>query len=114
VISLAEVIVPKNEKVGFEQVRQKGSHKFFRHSDGRTATVPDHKGEDLGRGITNKILKLQGEIFLSGIRSDDFLLINELFRLTRSLRLISFAQMLGTSQSPETSSCLVLFEKCMN
>ncbi len=37
--------------------RQKGSHKFFRHPDGRTATVPDHKGEDLGRGITNKILK---------------------------------------------------------
>lgn len=26
------------------------------HLDGRTATVPDHKGEDLGRGITNKIL----------------------------------------------------------
>jgi predicted RNA binding protein YcfA (HicA-like mRNA interferase family) len=42
--------------LGFEQTRQKGSHKFFRHSDGRTATVPDHKGEDLGRGLTNKIL----------------------------------------------------------
>jgi len=41
---------------GFYLVRQKGSHKFFRHSDGRTATVPDHKGEDLGRGITLKIL----------------------------------------------------------
>jgi len=26
------------------------------HLDGRTATVPDHKGEDLERGITNKIL----------------------------------------------------------
>lgn len=45
------------ESLGFEQIRQKGSHKFFRHPDGRTATVPDHKGEDLGRGITNKILK---------------------------------------------------------
>ncbi|MFH1098278.1 MAG: type II toxin-antitoxin system HicA family toxin [Candidatus Desantisbacteria bacterium] len=43
--------------LGFEQVRQKGSHRFFKHPDGRTATVPDHKGEDLGRGITNKILK---------------------------------------------------------
>jgi len=41
---------------GFIQSRQRGSHKFFRHPDGRTATVPDHKGEDLGRGITNKIL----------------------------------------------------------
>ena len=41
---------------GFQQVRQKGSHKFFRHRDGRTVTVPYHKGEDLGRGIVNKIL----------------------------------------------------------
>lgn len=45
------------ESLGFKQARQKGSHKFFRHPDGRTATVPDHKGEDLGRGITSKILK---------------------------------------------------------
>ena len=42
---------------GFSQTRQKGSHKFFRHSDGRTATVPFHKGEDPGRGLTDKILK---------------------------------------------------------
>jgi predicted RNA binding protein YcfA (HicA-like mRNA interferase family) len=41
---------------GFDLVRQRGSHKFFRHPDGRTATIPDHKDEDLGRGITNKIL----------------------------------------------------------
>jgi predicted RNA binding protein YcfA (HicA-like mRNA interferase family) len=39
------------------QVRQQGSHKFFRHADGRTATVPDHAGEDLGRGILAKILR---------------------------------------------------------
>ena len=45
------------KSLGFEQVRQRGSHKFFRHPDGMTATVPDHKGEDLGRGITHKILK---------------------------------------------------------
>jgi predicted RNA binding protein YcfA (HicA-like mRNA interferase family) len=44
------------ESLGFGQVRQKGSHKFFRHPDGRTATVPDHKGDDLGRGVTKKIL----------------------------------------------------------
>jgi predicted RNA binding protein YcfA (HicA-like mRNA interferase family) len=43
--------------LGFEQVRQKGSHKFFRHPDGRTAMVSDHKGEDLGRGLTDMILK---------------------------------------------------------
>jgi predicted RNA binding protein YcfA (HicA-like mRNA interferase family) len=44
------------ESLGFKQVRQHGSHIFFRHSDGRTATVPVHQGEDLGRGLTNKIL----------------------------------------------------------
>jgi predicted RNA binding protein YcfA (HicA-like mRNA interferase family) len=43
--------------LGFYEARQKGSHKFFRHPDGRTATVPVHHGETLGRGITAKILK---------------------------------------------------------
>ncbi len=45
------------ESLGFAQVRQKGSHKLFRHPDGRTATIPDHRGEDLGRGIVAKILR---------------------------------------------------------
>jgi predicted RNA binding protein YcfA (HicA-like mRNA interferase family) len=45
------------ESLGFVQVRQMGSHKFFRHPDGRTATVPGHRGEDLGRGILAKILR---------------------------------------------------------
>lgn len=45
------------ESLGFRQVRQKGSHRFFRHPDGRTATVPDHRGEDLGRGLLAKILR---------------------------------------------------------
>jgi len=34
------------------------------HLDGKTATVPDHKGEDLGRGITNKILHEPFNAFL--------------------------------------------------
>lgn len=42
---------------GFAPARQKGSHKFFRHPDGRTATVPDPRSEDLGRGILAKILR---------------------------------------------------------
>ena len=53
----AKVLIKFLKNLGFKQLRQKGSHKFFRHSDGRTATVPDHRGEELGRGITNKILK---------------------------------------------------------
>ncbi len=48
------------QSLGFVQVRQKGSHKFFRHPDGRTATVPDHRGEELGGGILAKILRDAG------------------------------------------------------
>lgn len=44
------------ESLGFTEIRQKGSHKSFRHKDGRTTVVPFH-GEDLGRGLIRKILK---------------------------------------------------------
>lgn len=44
------------EKLGFEEMRQKGSHKSFRHKDGRTTLFPFH-GEDLGRGLIRKILR---------------------------------------------------------
>jgi predicted RNA binding protein YcfA (HicA-like mRNA interferase family) len=35
------------ETLGFSQTRQRGSHRQFRHPDGRHTTVPDHKGRDL-------------------------------------------------------------------
>ncbi|MCS6807024.1 MAG: type II toxin-antitoxin system HicA family toxin [Acidobacteriota bacterium] len=35
------------EKLGFVQVRQRGSHKQYRHPDGRSTTVPFHKGRDI-------------------------------------------------------------------
>ena len=53
----ANLMIKFIHDLGFKPIRQKGSHKFFKHPDGRTATVPVHKGEDLGRGITSKILK---------------------------------------------------------
>jgi predicted RNA binding protein YcfA (HicA-like mRNA interferase family) len=43
-------------ELGFKKSRQHGSHIFFRHPDGRTTTIPFHKGEDLSQGLTNKIL----------------------------------------------------------
>ncbi len=43
--------------LGFQEIRQKGSHKFFAHSDGRSTVIPDHSGEDLSRGLIRKILK---------------------------------------------------------
>ena len=44
------------EKQGFVAIRQKGSHRFYEHPDGRTTVVPIHSGKDIGRGLFNKIL----------------------------------------------------------
>ena len=53
----ASLMIKYLEHKGFKKARQKGSHVFFRHQDGRTATVPVHKGEDLGKGLLSKILR---------------------------------------------------------
>lgn len=45
------------QKLGFELVRQKGSHLRFAHKDGRKTTVPSHSGELIGPGLLNKIIK---------------------------------------------------------
>jgi len=45
------------EELGFEVVRQRGSHIRLRHPDGRVVTVPMHPGQDIGRGLLRKILR---------------------------------------------------------
>ena len=45
------------ERLGFEKIRQRGSHAFLRHPDGRTTIVPIHKGEEIGRGLLLEIIK---------------------------------------------------------
>lgn len=52
-IELAKII----KKIGFEFKRQERSHMFFEHSDGRTTVIPNHPGEELDRGLLNKIVK---------------------------------------------------------
>ena len=44
-------------KAGFEMVRQRGSHIYLRHPDGRATVVPVHKGETLGVGLLQKIMR---------------------------------------------------------
>jgi len=44
------------ERLGFQKIRQKGSHIFMRHSDGHSTVVPFHKGEDISKGLLRKIL----------------------------------------------------------
>jgi predicted RNA binding protein YcfA (HicA-like mRNA interferase family) len=50
-------VVKALENIGFEQIRQKGSHLFLRHPDGRTTIVPIHPTEKIGTGMINKIIK---------------------------------------------------------
>jgi len=44
-------------RLGFQPVRQRGSHLFYRHPDGRTTTVPNHPGRDLARPLLREILR---------------------------------------------------------
>jgi len=44
-------------KLGFQEVRQKGSHKQFRHPDGRHTTVPFHAGRDISPILLRQIAK---------------------------------------------------------
>ena len=44
-------------RMGFKPARQRGSHIFYRRSDGRTTTVPNHPGRDLARPLLREILR---------------------------------------------------------
>lgn len=43
--------------LGFKVIRSKGSHVFYRHTNGRTTTLPNHKGRDLSRPLIREILR---------------------------------------------------------
>lgn len=66
VLKPAEILARLN-KLGFEEVRQKGSHKQLRHADGRGTTMPFHKGRDIAPALLRKIL---ADI---GVSAEDFL-----------------------------------------
>lgn len=45
------------ERLGFVGVRQRGSHRQFRHTDGRGTTVPFHPGRDISPTLLRKIAR---------------------------------------------------------
>lgn len=45
------------EQLGFREVRQRGSHRQFRHIDGRGTTVPFHSGRDISPILLRQIAK---------------------------------------------------------
>jgi len=55
------------ETLGFVEVRQRGSHKQYRHRDGRSTTVPLHSGRDISPVLLRRIAK---DI---GMSADDFI-----------------------------------------
>lgn len=62
------------EKVGFQVIRQKGSHVRMKHEDGRVVTIPVHSGKTIGIGLLGKILRdaeLTREGFIELLESDD-------------------------------------------
>ena len=44
-------------KLGFEMVRQRGSHQQFRDTKGRCTTVPAHQGRDIAPPLLRQIAK---------------------------------------------------------
>ena len=45
------------KKAGFSVDRQRGSHVFLKHHDGRATVVPIHSGETIGPGLLSRILR---------------------------------------------------------
>ena len=52
----ARKVIRALENIGFRQIRQKGSHLFMQHPDGRTTLIPIHPGEKIGKGMIRKII----------------------------------------------------------
>ena len=44
-------------RLGFKIKRQKGSHVFYRHPDGRYTTIPHHGNKELSRSLLRAILQ---------------------------------------------------------
>ncbi len=61
-MSKAPVLKPRElarllEALQFREVRQRGSHRQYRHADGRATTVPFHKGRDISPILLRQIAK---------------------------------------------------------
>jgi len=52
-----EQVVKALCKYGFRVERQKGSHLYLKHADGRATVIPLHKGESIGKGLLRKIIR---------------------------------------------------------
>lgn len=44
-------------KLGFKEIRQSGSHKQYKHDDGRMTTLPFHGSKDISPILLRQVLK---------------------------------------------------------
>jgi predicted RNA binding protein YcfA (HicA-like mRNA interferase family) len=61
-VSKAPVLKPREVvallgRLGFVEVRQRGSHRQYRHADGRGTTVPFHQNRDISPTLLRQIAK---------------------------------------------------------
>ena len=52
-----KTLIAALERIGFEEIRVKGRHRFLKHPDGRTTAVPVQSKETLGPGLLASILR---------------------------------------------------------
>jgi predicted RNA binding protein YcfA (HicA-like mRNA interferase family) len=60
-------VVALLERLGFNEARQRGSHRQYRHPDGRATTVPFHGNRDISPILLRQIARdigLTVEMFL--------------------------------------------------
>lgn len=53
----ARDVIAVLHQLNFSEVRQRGSHKQFKHADGRITTVPVHGSRDISPNLLRKIIE---------------------------------------------------------
>ena len=56
----ARHVVKVLESIGFQRIRQSGSHVTYRHPDGRWTIVSVHPGKTIPKGTLRKIIRDAG------------------------------------------------------
>ncbi len=56
----ARQVVQVLESIGFQRIRQSGSHATYRHPDGRWTIVSMHLGKTIPKGTLRKIIRDAG------------------------------------------------------
>ncbi len=67
----AREVIKGLQELGFQKIRQSGSHAIFHHEDGRWTPIPIHEGKTISPYFLSDILKqvkIDDSAFLQAIR----------------------------------------------